>query len=158
MVKWGIILGIVMVAASAFWYVSGLRADLEQSQANVQELKSAVTEQQNVIDTIRKEQEQIRKYRNELNDVIAEQRSELNDLETRFEKNSAGDDRNVGSLAYNKSELVENIINDATAEAARCLEIASGAELTQEEKNATKESEINSECPSIANPSYSGSQ
>lgn len=156
MVKWGIIGLIIVTVASAFWYVSGLRADLQQSQANVQELESAVNEQQNVIETILKEQAEIREYRNELNDVITEQRSELADLKTRFEKNSAGDDRDIGSLAYNKPALVENIINDATAEAARCMEIASGAELTQEEKNVTKPSEINSECPSLANPSYSG--
>ena len=36
----------------------------------------------------------------------------------------------------------------------RRLEIASGAELTEAEKNATKKSEINTECPSIANPNY----
>ena len=29
-----------------------------------------------------------------------------------------------------------------------------GAELTDKEKAATKKSEINRECPSIANPSY----
>ena len=36
----------------------------------------------------------------------------------------------------------------------RCVEIASGAPLTEKEKTATKKSEINSECPSIANPNY----
>jgi hypothetical protein len=46
------------------------------------------------------------------------------------------------------------IINKGSANATRCIEIASGAELTENEKNATKKSEINPECPSIANPSY----
>ncbi len=36
----------------------------------------------------------------------------------------------------------------------RCVEIAMGSPLTDKEKNATKKSEINSECPSIANPKY----
>jgi hypothetical protein len=45
-------------------------------------------------------------------------------------------------------------MNKGSVNAQRCIEIASGAELTEKEKNATKKSEINSECPSIANPNF----
>ena len=38
--------------------------------------------------------------------------------------------------------------------ALRCVEISSGSPLTESEINATKKSEINRECPSIANPNY----
>jgi hypothetical protein len=34
------------------------------------------------------------------------------------------------------------------------MEISMGAPLTEDEKNATKKSEINPECWNIANPSY----
>jgi len=34
------------------------------------------------------------------------------------------------------------------------LELATGAPLTEAEKNAKLPSEINKECPSLANPSY----
>jgi len=36
----------------------------------------------------------------------------------------------------------------------RCLEIASGSPLTDIERNAKLPSEINRECPNIANPNY----
>ena len=49
---------------------------------------------------------------------------------------------------------IERITNGASALATRCIEIASGSPLTEAEKNATKKSEINPECPSIANPNY----
>ena len=49
---------------------------------------------------------------------------------------------------------VERVINKGADNATRCIEIASGSPLTEEEKNATKKSEINPECPSIANPKY----
>ena len=34
------------------------------------------------------------------------------------------------------------------------MEISMGAQLTENEKNATKKSQINPECADIANPSY----
>ena len=60
----------------------------------------------------------------------------------------------LGFLAANRPGLVENIINNATAEVSRCFEIAAGAPLTQEEIDATLPSEINTECPGLANPNY----
>ena len=53
-----------------------------------------------------------------------------------------------------QQEVIERITNKGSDAAARCIEIASGAELTEQEINATKKSEINRECPSIANPNY----
>ena len=43
---------------------------------------------------------------------------------------------------------------NAIERAKRCVEIASGAPLTEAEINATKKSEINPECPALANPNY----
>ena len=57
-------------------------------------------------------------------------------------------------MAIEKSKVIERIINKGGDNAARCLEIASGSPLTDKEKSATKKSEINQECPSIANPNY----
>ncbi len=37
---------------------------------------------------------------------------------------------------------------------ARCIELASGAEHTEDELKATKKSQINPECPALANPNY----
>lgn len=62
----------------------------------------------------------------------------------------------LGYLASQRPKLVENIIDKATQDVLRCLEIASGSPLTEEEKNATKPSEINKSCSDIANPNYSG--
>ena len=50
--------------------------------------------------------------------------------------------------------MIQRIINKASAAALRCVEISSGSPLTEKEINATKKSEINRECPSIANPNY----
>ena len=76
-------------------------------------------------------------------------------LKDKFNKvNSSGKKRDLGNLAKSKPKLMTKVFNKATKNALRCTEIAMGAPLTEKEKNATKKSEINPECPTIANPSY----
>jgi hypothetical protein len=76
-------------------------------------------------------------------------------LDQKFNKiNGKGEIRDMGKLATEKAKLIEKIINKGSANAKRCVEIAMGSPLTEKEKNATKKSQINSECPSIANPNY----
>ena len=77
---------------------------------------------------------------------VAEQR-----VENLEEKLSEHD---LNYLATKRPGLVEKVIDKATENVLRCLEIASGSPLTEDEINATKRSEINSECPDLANPNY----
>ena len=57
-------------------------------------------------------------------------------------------------LAAAKPGLVVKIINRASKNELRCFEIQSGSPLTHEELAARKKSEINGECPGIANPNF----
>ena len=85
-----------------------------------------------------------------MNVLINALQKDLDDLDKRFNKKG----RDIGKHAIQKTKAIERIINKGSIAATRCIEIASGAPLTEKEKNATKKSEINPECPSIANPSY----
>ena len=60
----------------------------------------------------------------------------------------------MGDLAYIRPKNVEFIERKRETQRARCFEIAQGSPLTEEELNATKKSQINAECPNIANPNY----
>ena len=77
-------------------------------------------------------------------------KKDLDELDKRFNKKK----RDVGKLAIERTKSVERVINKGSKNAKRCVELASGAEHTEEELKATKKSEINPECPSLANPSY----
>ena len=85
-----------------------------------------------------------------MNELVTNLKKDLDDLDKRFNKKN----RDFGKLAIEKTKVIERITNKGSDAAARCIEIASGAELTEQEINATKKSEINRECPSIANPNY----
>ena len=131
-------------------YVMKLRSDNAILKANAVKMESAITEQKELILSQKKDFEEILAANKKMNELVGVLKKDLENLDKRFNKKN----RDVGKLAIAKTKSIERITNGASALATRCIEIASGAELTEEEKNATKKSEINSECPSIANPKY----
>ena len=145
---------IVLVIAGGFWYVTGLRADLAVSQENARKMTEAVEKQQEDIAQMQAEQQKIKELNNELNTTIKLQNKDMENLKDRFTTSANGEKRDFGKAAAKKPASLERAVNRGTVNALRCLEIASGAPLTEAEKNATKPSEINRECPSLANPNY----
>ena len=136
--------------AGAGMYVMKLRSDNAILKANQVKLESAVADQKQLIENQKKDFEEILSANKKMNELVSVLKKDLEDLDKRFNKKN----RDVGKLAIAKTKSIERITNGASALATRCIEIASGAELTEAEKNATKKSEINSQCPSIANPNY----
>ena len=136
--------------AGAGMYVMKLRSDNAILKANQMKLEEAVSSQKELIANQKKDFQEILDANKKMNELVSVLKKDLDDLDKRFNKKN----RDVGKLAIAKTESIERITNGASALAMRCVEIASGAPLTEKEKTATKKSEINSECPSIANPSY----
>jgi hypothetical protein len=144
----------VAILASGFYYVTGLRADLAVSEINNKKMLEAVNMQQAAIQQMRVEQEAIRAANQELADTVKSANRDMSALKDRFSTNSDGSARDIGELALAKPESIQRVINRGTTNALRCIEIASGAPLTEQERRANTPSEINKECPSIANPNY----
>ena len=136
--------------AGAGMYVMKLRSDNAILKANQIKLESAVADQKQLIENQKKDFEEILAANKKMNELVSVLKKDLEDLDKRFNKKN----RDVGKLAIAKTKAIERITNNGSKNANRCIEIASGAELTEAEKNATKKSEINTECPSIANPNY----
>ena len=136
--------------AGAGMYVMKLRSDNAILKANQVKLESAVADQKQLIENQQKDFKEILNANKKMNELVSVLKKDLEDLDKRFNKKN----RDVGKLAIAKTKAIERITNNGSKNANRCIEIASGAELTEAEKNATKKSEINTECPSIANPNY----
>ena len=125
--------------AGGYAYVQKLQKDNAILKTNQVKLETAVSENNKVIEQQTKDLKQIRstfKEVEELNDRLQEDKNSLN---KRLGKHD------IGNLAENKPGLVEKIINKASDSAARCMEIASGSPLTDEELNGKP----NRECPSF---------
>ena len=142
----------IMVAglAGAGLYVMKLRSDNAILKANQIKLEEAVSSQKELIAKQQEDFKEILEANNKMNELVANLKKDLDDLDKRFNKGG----RDFGKLAIEKTETIQRIINGASDKAIRCVEIAGGSPLTEQEINATKKSEINRECPSIANPNY----
>ena len=142
------ILASAVIGAGA--YVMKLRSDNAILQANQIKLEESINSQKEVIENQKADFQEILKANADMNKLVNNLKDDIEALDKRFNKK----ERDIGKYAIEKDKLIEKVINNAGDNAARCLEIASGSPLTEKEKNATKKSEINSECPSIANPNY----
>ena len=144
-------IGLIATAlAGGGFYVFKLQKDNAILKANAIKMESAISEQKVLIENQEKDFKAILTANAEMNDLVNNLKKDLQDLDKRFNKKN----RDVGKLAIEKTKVIERITNNAGDKAARCMEIASGSPLTEAEINATKKSEINTECPSIANPNY----
>ena len=122
--------------AGAGIYVMKLRADNATLKANQIKQKEDFTA---ILESNKK-----------LNVLINTFKKDLQDLDKRFTKKN----RDIGKLALERTKAIERIVNGGGKNAARCIELASGAEHTPEELKATLKSEINPECQALANPNY----
>jgi len=141
---------IISSLAGAVTYVIKLRSDNAILKANQLKLEQSVESQKQLIEQQKKDFEDILKANKQLNVLVEGLKKDFNDLDQRFNKGG----RDLGKVAIERTGAIERIVNKATEKAARCIELASGAPHTEEELKATKKSEINTECPSIANPNF----
>jgi len=136
-----IILALVLLAGAGggYLYVTKLQKDNAILKTNQVKLEIAVAESNQVIEQQTKDLKKIRSTLKEIDEQNAKLKADRDALNNRLGKHD------IGNLAENKPGLVEKIINKASDSAARCMEIASGSPLTEEELNGTP----NRECPSF---------
>jgi hypothetical protein len=127
-----------------------LQKDNAILKANAIKMESAIADQKTLIENQQKDFKEILEANKKFNELVNALKKDIDDLDNRFNK----DGRDFGKLAIEKTDSLQRIINSASDKVLRCVEIAGGAPLTEQELNATIKSEINRECPSIANPNY----
>ena len=138
-IRLALILIILASAGGGYWYVQKLQKDNAILKANQVKLETAVAESNQVIEQQSKDLKKIRSTLKEVEELNDRLQADKDSLNKRLGKHD------IGNLAENKPGLVEKIINKASDSAARCVEIASGSPLTEEELNGTP----NRECPSF---------
>ena len=138
-IRLALILIILASVGGGYWYVQKLQKDNAILKANQVQLETAVADQKNVIEQQTNDLKKIRSTLKEVEELNDKLQADKDSLNKRLGKHD------IGNLAENKPGLVEKIINKASDSAARCVEIASGSPLTEEELNGTP----NRECPSF---------
>ena len=141
MLKVKLILMLIMLAGAGggYLYVKKLQKDNAILKVNQIKLETAVEDNNQVIE---QQTADLKKIRSTL-EVIEESNKRLQEDKDKLSNRLSKHD--IGNLAENKPGLVERIINKASDSAVRCMEIASGSPLTEEELNGSP----NRECPSF---------
>jgi len=136
------------VGFGAWKYYTYTQEQIRVYATNAANAEQAQQATQAALDSVRENLEQVQKQFNEVTEDFSNAQKRVDTLEEKLSEHD------LGQLAQARPGLVENIINNASNEVGRCMEILSGSPLTEKEINATKPSKINSECPDIANPNY----
>ena len=138
-IRIALVLILLAGAGGGYLYVNKLQKDNAILKTNQIKLETAVAESNQVIEQQSKDLKKIRSTLKEVEELNDRLQADKDSLNKRLGKHD------IGNLAENKPGLVEKIINKASDSAARCVEIASGSPLTEEELNGTP----NRECPSF---------
>ena len=126
-------------AGGGYLYVKKLQKDNLTLKINQSKLETAIEDNNAVIEQQTSDLKKIRSTLSKLDEVNKKLQEDKDNLSNRLNKHD------IGNLAENKPGLVEKIINKASDSAVRCMEIASGSPLTEEELNGSP----NRECPSF---------
>ena len=155
-IKVGIIIAIIAAVGGGALYVKNLRSDLETSRINQKLLEQTVEEQKQLLAVKEKDIALQKEISKELEASKRASDKSIADLNERLNKvnEATGKQRDINKAAVRKTKWVTKIVNNASKNVMRCLEIASGSPLTPDEIAATKKSDANNECPDLANPNY----
>lgn len=138
----GVMLIIMAVMVGGFyWYYKDSQDTIATLNENNAKLETAVSINEETISTLQADQQRITDELKRVNAEFQEIRAQNAELRDRLSKHD------IGTLGNAKPGLVERVINNASDKAARCLELLSGAPLTDKERNADSARSFNSECP-----------
>jgi len=148
--KLALVMFVLMCAmgGGVYWYYNDTQERIAILTENNAKLETAVATNEQALAAQTAAFAQMQQENQRLQKEFAEISDRNRALENRLSRHD------IGASGVAKPTLTEKVLNGATANAQRCMEIFSGAPLTDKELSATKPSEINPECWRDANPNF----
>lgn len=143
-IKIGIVSIIVIGVISLGVYINNITNENRTLQSNNSKLQQTIQIQSKLVEHKEEELIQIKQINKKYQISIKEQTQKINDLRTKFNETQTGDKRDLGKLAIAKPGLIQKIINSGTKNVGRCIELQTGAEPYEGEKNAECQESIDS--------------
>jgi cell division protein FtsB len=142
----GILLIVIMTMGGiGYWYYTDTQKTIAVLTENNAKLEMAVATNEETIATMAADFAAANAELKRVNTEFAAIRQQNNRLASKLA------DFDLGLLAANKPESIERAVNRGSANAGRCFELLSGADLTEDEKNAENGESFNKECPWLYN-------
>jgi len=127
---------VALGAAGGFAYVYKLKADNAVLKANQEKLETAVQEQQELLEVKEMEYQFIIEKSKELEEKLDAARADNEELTKKFAK------YDIETWGMQDPDRTAETINNAVADVNRCIEISTGGEITEEDKD-------NKQCPEM---------
>ena len=153
--KLALIMFVVMgvVGGIAYWYYHDTQKKMAILHENNAKLEVAAAIQTQAIESLEQDIIEAKEITKRTEQQFIAARAQVDDLRDKFDKTSALlGKRDIGTLAQAKPKVIAKVVTRGTKNINRCFEIISGSLLTEKETNAEKPSQLNSSCPTIANP------
>ena len=142
-----------VVGGIAYWYYHDTQKKMAILHENNAKLEVAAAIQTQAIESLEQDIIEAKEITKRTEQQFIAARAQVDDLRDKFDKTSALlGKRDIGTLAQAKPKVIAKVVTRGTKNINRCFEIISGSLLTEKEANAEKPSQLNSSCPTIANP------
>jgi len=130
---------IVACAGLVYGYYVWSQGKITSLKEDITKLESTVNYQNKVIAGLERDMADIRTANDHLNQLNQDAAASLEALRKKF------NEHDWATMVASKPGLVATILNEAEKQRIRCIELATGAKLTEDEKNGKV---INKVCPS----------
>lgn len=132
---------IALMGAGGYWYYNESQARIAALTENNAKLEIAVQTQTQALESIQADYARASEELTKVNDEFRVIRNQNNVLANKLAEHD------IAVLGAARPDSVQRVINSASRKALRCFDILSGAELTENEKEAESAQSFNSECP-----------
>jgi hypothetical protein len=137
-------IGIIMGVIALSWRYTSMAVDYENAKSMTEKQNSVIADQKEVIMNLKNSQEIRDKIQSKVSKSFQTIEERAKDIDKQLEKKKNGDDRSLSEIATRHPIMFNDIINKATADYFRCLELISGAIPT--EKDTLN---VNQQCPNL---------
>ena len=149
LIKYLIIAGVLGAVGFGLWkYYTYTQETIRVYAENAARAEMAQAETQAALEQTIKDLEKVQEKYNQVSADFNSAKKRVDGLQDKLKEHD------LPFLAEQKPGLVEKILDKASKDMLRCLEIISGNPLTEEELNVTTKSKANTQCPDLANPNY----
>ena len=147
--KYLIIAGVLGAVGFGLWkYYTYTQETIRVYAENAARAEMAQAETQAALEQTIKDLEKVQEKYNQVSADFNSAKKRVDGLQDKLKEHD------LPFLAEQKPGLVEKILDKASKDMLRCLEIISGSPLTEEQLNVTTKSKANTQCPDLANPNY----
>ena len=138
----GVLLVIILLMGGVgYWYYTDTQERMQILQENNAKLEIAVATNEEALESLQANYAKSQEELDSLNKEYQSIRRQNQQLADKLQK------IDLTAAAIANPEGIEKAVNKGTVNAGRCFELLSGAELTEEERNAENDKSFNKECP-----------